>query len=201
LIHRDIKPANVMVCQRGGLYDVVKLLDFGLVKAVDAEREGGLTASNALTGTPLYLSPEAFVATESVDARSDLYSLGALAYYLLTGTTVFTGKNLIDICRQHVDAPPIPPSIRLGRSVDLDLESLILRCLAKQPADRPASAAEVADALTHCASAGTWTVADAREWWSTCVAGQVVLGTSMPPTHTGEFAATVLGATQPPLEH
>lgn len=197
LIHRDIKPANVMVCQRGGQCDVVKLLDFGLVKAIDAEREGGLTASNALTGTPLYLSPEAFVATDSVDARSDLYSLGALAYYLLTGTTVFTGRNLIEICRQHVDAPPIPPSTRLGRQIDPELESLILRCLAKQPADRPASAAELANALEHCSSAGTWTEADARAWWSKCTATAPLAATG-PATVSGQFAATVLGTTQAP---
>jgi len=172
LIHRDVKPANIMICQRGGLHDVVKLLDFGLVKAVDSQREAGLTAANALTGTPLYLAPEAVLRPDSVDALSDLYSLGAVGYFLLTGTTVFTGKNLMDICRQHVEAQPEPPSQRLKRRIDPDLEAVIMRCLSKSPADRPASAEELAEALWHCASAGTWTGKAAQSWWSNRVSNR-----------------------------
>lgn len=192
LIHRDVKPANMMVCQRGGMFDVVKLLDFGLVKAVDAHREAGLTAANALTGTPLYLSPEAFTNPETVDAQSDLYSLGAVGYFLLTGTPVFRGTSLMDLCRQHVDAEPDTPSRRLGRRIDPDLEAVILRCLAKRPADRPATAAELADALTACASAGTWTAAMARTWWMSRGAAQVA-DTASPATIVPGYDVTVIG--------
>jgi serine/threonine protein kinase len=167
LIHRDVKPANIMVCRLGGMFDVAKLLDFGLVKAVDAQREAGLTAANALMGTPLYMSPEAIVGkTESIDARSDLYSLGGVGYFLLTGTTVFSGMSLAELFGKHTSAEPEPPSQRLGRPVDPLLESLIIRCLAKSPDDRPRSAEELAEGLARCESAGGWTAAAARIWWT-----------------------------------
>ncbi|HEY3964404.1 MAG TPA: serine/threonine protein kinase [Planctomycetaceae bacterium] len=176
LIHRDIKPANIMVCQRGGMFDVVKLLDFGLVKAVDAEREAGLTAANALMGTPLYMSPEAVTNPDLVDARSDLYSLGAVAYFLLTGTAVFNGPTINEIFRRHVDARPQAPSERLGQAIDPLLEKTIVRCLEKSPAARPASALELADTLARCVAAGDWTGADAKAWWATRAPKETVDG-------------------------
>ena len=167
LIHRDIKPANIMVCRLGGMVDVAKLLDFGLVKAVDAQREAGLTAANAVMGTPLYMSPEAVAGNaELVEARSDLYSLGCVGYFLLTGKTVFTGASLAEIFSKHTSAEPQPPSRRLGRPVDPSLESLIMRCLAKSPDGRPGSADELAEGLARCESAGGWTTAAARTWWT-----------------------------------
>jgi len=162
LIHRDVKPGNIMLCQRGGMYDVVKLLDFGLVKAVDAKGDVGLTSASTITGTPLYLSPEAVTNAEAVDARSDLYSVGAVGYFLLTGTTVFTGSSVTEICRKHVDILPEPPSRRLGREIDADLEAIIMRCLAKNPCERPQTAEELGEALWQCLGAGTWTPAAAR---------------------------------------
>jgi serine/threonine protein kinase len=165
LIHRDVKPANTMICRRGGMYDVVKLLDFGLVKAVDPDREAGLTAAGAITGTPIFMAPEAIGEPESSDRRSDLYSLGAVGYFLLTATTPFSATSLLDLYRKHVDTAPEPPSERVGRKLDPDLESLILRCLAKRPADRFASAEEIAEALRRCVSADTWSRAAARNWW------------------------------------
>jgi tRNA A-37 threonylcarbamoyl transferase component Bud32 len=165
LIHRDVKPANTMICRRGGMYDVVKLLDFGLVKAVDPDREAGLTAAGAITGTPIFMAPEAIGEPESSDRRSDLYSLGAVGYFLLTATTPFSAMSLLDLYRKHVDTAPEPPSVRVGRKLDPDLESLILRCLAKRPADRFASAEEIAEALRRCVSADTWSRAAARNWW------------------------------------
>jgi hypothetical protein len=166
LIHRDVKPANIMVCRLGGMYDVVKLLDFGLVKAVDAQREAGLTAANALMGTPLYMSPEAVTNPDLVDARSDLYSLGGVGYFLLTGTTPFSGASLSELFGKHTSADPDSPSQRLGRTVDRQLESLILQCLAKSPAERPRTAEELGEALAHCAVAGGWTRSAARTWWT-----------------------------------
>ncbi|HSV05383.1 MAG TPA: serine/threonine-protein kinase, partial [Candidatus Binatus sp.] len=165
VIHRDIKPANLMLCERGGLLDFVKVLDFGLVRPVEQTEELALTNVKSLTGTPLYLSPDLIQAADSVDARSDVYQLGAVAYYLLTGTHVFRGVNIYEVCAQHLHTEPEPPAARLGRPVASDLAGVILRCLAKDGAQRPASAEALLAALAACADAGTWTQADARAWW------------------------------------
>lgn len=164
LIHRDIKPANIMLSMRGGVPDFVKVLDFGLVKALDGNREAGLTSTGSVTGTPLYLSPEAITAPERVNARSDLYAIGAVGYFLLTGQPVFDGPNILEIVRQHVESLPTPPSERLGRPVNPELEQLLLRCLAKRPEDRPQSAQELDEELQACC-AGLWVRADAVHWW------------------------------------
>jgi serine/threonine protein kinase len=165
LVHRDIKPANLVLTQRGGAYDFVKVLDFGLVKALDANQQASLTAAGSLTGTPLYLSPEAVQNPEQVDPRSDLYAVGAVGYYLLTATPVFDGASVVEICMKHVQATADPPSQRLGRRVSPDLEALILRCLSKRPEDRPQSAGELIDQLEGLAAARTWTRHDAGQWW------------------------------------
>ncbi len=114
LVHRDIKPANIFLTRRGGLCDFVKVLDFGLVKARDGVDQAGVTSPNALMGTPLYLSPEGVTAPDEVDARADVYAVGAVAYFLLTGTPVFDGATLMEICLKHTNEPPQPPSARLG---------------------------------------------------------------------------------------
>jgi serine/threonine protein kinase len=166
LIHRDIKPANIMLTQRGGMADFAKLLDFGIVKALETKRGAALTAADALTGTPMYASPEAIETPDQVGARSDLYSLGAVAYYLLTGQPVFEGANILEVCRRQVEAPPIAPSQRLGRPIAPDLEALVLACLAKRPDDRPASAKALAAGLAGCAPVTPWGAADAEDWWA-----------------------------------
>jgi hypothetical protein len=165
LVHRDVKPANVFLTNRGGLFDFVKVLDFGLVKAVDGGAEANLTSPNAVTGTPLYLSPEAVNAPDRVGAGSDVYAIGAVGYFLLTGGPVFTGSSVMEICMKHVQAAPEPPSARLGRAVSPDLEALLLRCLAKSPADRPADAAALLRELEGCAVEGRWTAEEAVVWW------------------------------------
>jgi CheY-like chemotaxis protein len=165
LIHRDVKPANIMLNHRGGLYDFVKLLDFGLVKAIDAANEPSLTAADVLTGTPQYISPEGVNTPNEIDARSDLYSLGAVAYFLLAGRPVFTGKSVIEFCMQHAQSDPTPPSEKRGEPVAEDLEQIILRCLAKSPDDRPQSARQLADELAACQNAGQWAEEAARAWW------------------------------------
>ncbi len=114
LIHRDIKPANIMVTQRGGIRDFAKLLDFGLVKAVDAHKQTMLTAADSITGTPLYMSPESIQDPDEADARSDLYSLGAVGYFLLTGVPVFSGVNVMEIIRHQLESQPVGPTKRLG---------------------------------------------------------------------------------------
>jgi eukaryotic-like serine/threonine-protein kinase len=167
LIHRDIKPANIMLTERGGLYDFVKLLDFGLVKAVDNERETKLTAAGAFTGTPLYLSPEAVRNPDDVDARSDLYAVGAVGYYLLTGSPVFEGTHVLEIVQKHALTMPVPPSQRSGQTVSAELEALLLMCLAKRQEDRPPSASVIAAALSAIHLANPWTNHDAEQWWLT----------------------------------
>ena len=172
LIHRDVKPANILVVDRGGISDLVKVVDFGLVKdvglaaAAEATFEPALTMANTIHGTPLYMAPEALTAPETVDARTDLYALGAVGYWLLTGTHVFSGKSILEVCTHHLHSAPDPPSTRLGESVTPDLEALLLACLAKRPEDRPASAHVLRERLHACVAAGRWTNARAAQWWA-----------------------------------
>ena len=166
LVHRDIKPANIFLTCRGGLHDFVKVLDFGLVKALDGQEGANVTNPNALMGTPLYLSPEAVDRPDEVDARSDVYAIGAVGYFLLTGTPVFTGANVMEICIKHSKAEPEPPSLRCGRAVSPALEKLLLRCLAKAPSDRPSNAAKLLLELEVCAVEGKWSATDATGWWA-----------------------------------
>jgi len=165
LIHRDIKPANIMLCRQGGVDDVPKVLDFGLVKDLDRGTDISLTQGNIIAGTPLYLSPEAITAPETMDGRSDLYSLGAVAYFALTGTHVFGGRTTVEVCASHIHATPELPSRRIGRRVPEDLEAVLIECLAKQPAKRPATAGELCRRLEACASFGHWTPEKASAWW------------------------------------
>ncbi len=166
LVHRDIKPANVFLTSRGGLHDFVKVLDFGLVKSLDDDEGVNLTNPQGVTGTPLYLSPEAVYHPDQIDVRTDVYAVGAVGYYLLTGSPVFTGASVVEICMQHVKATPEPPSQRLGRPISCDLENLLLGCLAKSPAERPADANELLRALDASVVEGSWTAADAADWWT-----------------------------------
>jgi eukaryotic-like serine/threonine-protein kinase len=147
LIHRDVKPANVFLTTRGGMKDFVKVLDFGLVKEVDT-KDPSLSSTDAIAGTPLYMAPESITDPAGIDARVDLYALGGVAYWLLTGTPPFEGTNLIEICSQHLHAPVEPPSKRLGRPIPEALEQIVLRCLAKSREDRPASAKALVELLS-----------------------------------------------------
>ncbi len=165
LIHRDIKPANIMLTRRGGACDFVKLLDFGLVKAVDSHKMRTLTAADAITGTPLYMAPETIQDAEGCDARGDLYALGAVGYYLLTGRPVFDTGGVLEIMRAHVETRPTAPSQVSAQPISRELEQLLLQCLEKSPADRPQSAAEMAQALAACVPEQPWTNADAERWW------------------------------------
>ena len=165
LVHRDIKPANIMLCERGNLRDVVKVLDFGLVKTVEHEEDVTLTQEGAITGTPLYLSPEAIMDAPNVDARSDLYSLGAVGYFLLTGKHVFEGTTVTQMLVAHVSAKPARPSERIDRRLPTDLEDVLLACLEKKRDDRPPTAAALATMLRACADAGKWGRAEAAQWW------------------------------------
>jgi serine/threonine-protein kinase len=165
LIHRDIKPANLMLTRRGNIPDFVKVLDFGLAKPVVATTGApDLSGARPVLGTPAYMSPEAIL-SESVDARSDLYALGAVAYYLTTGSVVFEGETIVVVCGQHLHSAVVPPSVRLDRPVPPAFERVILHCLEKKPVDRPASAAELRRELLAC-DVGRWDESDAERWWA-----------------------------------
>jgi eukaryotic-like serine/threonine-protein kinase len=164
LIHRDIKPGNVFAAQRGGLYDVVKLLDFGLVKPVGENPSARLSHEGGITGTPLFMSPEQARGLDDLDARSDIYSLGAVAYALLTGRPPFDGTNAMDVMIAHVRDEPVWPSQREA-DVPADLERVILRCLAKSAEDRFQDVDSLEQALAECAAADQWTQWHAAGWW------------------------------------
>jgi serine/threonine-protein kinase len=166
LIHRDIKPANIFLCEQGGEADVAKVLDFGLVKEVRGDGAVGLTQADTLTGTPLYMSPESIRSPESLDGRSDLYALGAVGYFLVTGRHVFDGRSLVEVGGHHLHTLPEAPSKRLGRPVPEDLEALLLACLEKDPTRRPATAGDLRGALRACQTFGGWDEEAARAWWS-----------------------------------
>lgn len=170
LVHRDIKPGNVMVHLShpyGGGEDFVKVLDFGLVKEVRGEGGVELSHEANLAGTPQYMAPESIISPAAVDGRADLYALGAVAYYLLTGTHVFEGESIVEVCGQHLHSAPEPLSSRLGKPVLPELEEIVLACLAKDPSERPETAFALEQLLVDCASVtGSWTSDDARLWWS-----------------------------------
>jgi serine/threonine-protein kinase len=164
LIHRDIKPGNIMLCERGGAPDVVKVVDFGLVKQLGGDAMATVTRANIVTGTPQYMAPEALIAPDDVDGRSDLYGLGAVGYFLVSGEQVFEGGTLVEVCSHHLHTAPTPPSARLGQEVPRDLERLILSCLAKDPADRPQTAQDLDTRLAAC-RVPVWDTEQAAAWW------------------------------------
>jgi tRNA A-37 threonylcarbamoyl transferase component Bud32 len=165
IIHRDIKPANIFAAQRGGFYDVAKLLDFGLAKPIETEnQDASLTQTGTVTGSPLFMSPEQATGDSEPDARSDIYSLGAVMYFLLTGKPPFEHEKPLKVLIAHATENPLPPR-ELKSAVPEDLEQVVLRCLAKQPDHRYQTAFELAAALAECESADRWTRDDATQWW------------------------------------
>jgi len=167
LIHRDIKPANIFACRLGLDFDFVKVLDFGLVKqAVSPDRTlvSAVTADGVAAGTPAYMAPEVAMGLPGVDGHADMYALGCVAYWMLTGQEVFAEPTPTATLLAHVDAKPVPPSRRTTVAIPAPLESAIMACLAKDPADRP-TAAELDHRLGACESCGSWTADSARLWW------------------------------------
>lgn len=166
LIHRDIKPANILLCRSGGETDVPKLVDFGLVKSVKKASPDSLkTEDDVMLGTPYYMSPEAIRTPALVDGRSDIYSLGAVAFYLATGTHLFTGDTSFEVCERHVHQAPDTVSGRLERPFPADFEKLIADTLEKNPLKRPQSAAILRARLRALSSFGTFDEDDAEDWW------------------------------------
>jgi serine/threonine-protein kinase len=161
-VHRDIKPANIILCERGGMPDVAKVVDFGLVKNFTADTG---SSAQVILGTPAYIAPEAVTDPSTIGPAADLYSLGAVGYFLLTGRRVFEGKTAVDVCIQHVTATPKRPSEVASIRIDAALEDVIMSCLAKAPGDRPPSATVLADRLRALPRGKDWDDAEARRWW------------------------------------
>ena len=164
LMHRDIKPANIFAAHRGGVYDVAKLLDFGLAKPLAEPQDTQLTLQGSITGSPLFMSPEQATNEDAIDGRSDIYSLGAVAYFLLTGKPPFEETNPLKVLIAHAHQDLVPPSQHRSDIPD-DLEQIVLRCMAKKPEDRFQTAAELAKAFDDCRDAGRWTRQQAAAWW------------------------------------
>ncbi len=194
LIHRDIKPANIIVSKRGGMADVAKVVDFGLVKSFEPTApaaEIDVTSAHVLVGTPLYMSPEAIGGDATLDGRSDLYALGAVGYFLLTGTPVFTAKSLVEVFAHHLHTPPDPPSVRAGDQFPEDVERLILRCLAKRPDERYDDARALQRALNTCAERLPWADDLALQWWATLKTGSRTTSSAPPGSGAGPQTITV----------
>jgi serine/threonine-protein kinase len=164
LVHRDLKPSNVMICKVGLQYDVVKVLDFGLAKSVAGGDLSRLTVEGVAAGTPGYIAPEVALGEDSVDHRADLYALGCVGYFLLTGTLVFPDPNPVSMALKHVQATPEPPSHRTELPIAIELERILMQCLEKTPAHRPASARDIEELLLSC-GVDEWTERHAEAWW------------------------------------
>ena len=175
LIHRDIKPSNLHVSRQGIRADYLKLLDFGLVKLQGglADRETTLTVEGTTTGTPAFMAPETALGKNQVDARSDIYSLGCVAYWLLTGHLVFEGETPLEMVVHHVKTPPLPPSKKTEIAIPKALERAVITCLSKNPDERPQSVEEFSEMLDRCGFETPWTQKQARAWWDTHLPRQV----------------------------
>lgn len=176
MVHRDIKPSNVMLTERGGLLDFVKVVDFGLVKPLGGSVEETLTRAESMTGTPLYMPPEMIRSADETGPRSDVYQIGAVAWFALAGRHVFEGARVIEVLDQHLNVPAGSPSAAAGAPIDPGLEALVLRCLAKAPADRPADAGELLAALELLELTDVWSQTDASAFWAEWADGAGVDG-------------------------
>ncbi len=172
LVHRDVKPTNLFICRLGLNVDFVKVLDFGLVKSMLQNGETRMTLEGMTTGTPAYMAPEVAMGTEEVDGRADIYGLGCVAYWLLTGQLVFEESTPVAMAIAHVQRPLIPPSQRTEVHVPTCLERVVMACLEKRPEDRPQTAIELAALLEQCIpEVGRWTRDDAQRWWQVNLPG------------------------------
>jgi serine/threonine-protein kinase len=165
LLHRDLKPSNIIACERGGVFDVAKLLDFGLVHTTGTQKnDGRLTHHGTIIGSPPYMSPEQAAGKTELDPRSDIYSLGAVAYFLLTGQPPFVRETAMMMLMAHAYEPVVPLT-DVRPEVPADLQAVVLRCLEKDPADRYADARSLEQALADCEAADQWTEEQAAAWW------------------------------------
>ena len=164
LVHRDIKPANILLSELGGVADFAKVVDFGLVRDVNESDAARLTRDDVFAGTLHYMAPETIRDGRASDPRTDLYALGAVAYFLLTGGPVFDGRP-IEVIQHHLQTAPEPPSARLGRALPRKLERVVLDCLEKDASGRPESAEDLSRRLAACDDVAPWDAEEARRWW------------------------------------
>lgn len=167
LIHRDIKPGNVLLCAQSNSHDLIKVLDFGLVKDINASDTMAMTMtrSDSMTGTPLYMAPETIRDAKLASTSGDLYSIGAVGYALLTGKPTYEGDSAIDLCLKQLEKPPVDPDVRLGRPLPRSLQNCLMSCLSLDSNDRPASVAELTKRLTSISLSTQWRQEDAALWW------------------------------------
>jgi len=165
IVHRDIKPSNIFLTCRGGLYDFAKVLDFGLAKQIVAEGDRRITGTGIVMGTPQFIAPESVAGLEVIDGRADLYSLGAVAFWMLTGVPLFEAATPVELMVQHVTATPARVSEVSEFTIPAALDDIVKKCLEKDPADRFQSATELGNALKDIEFAEQWTIDKAREWW------------------------------------
>jgi serine/threonine-protein kinase len=168
MVHRDIKPANIYVCRMGLDYDFAKVLDFGLVKFKKTRARGAdtlTTIDHTTTGTPAYMAPETILGDTDVDRRADVYALGCVAYYLLTGQLVFDADTSMKMLMHHVNTPPVPPSQRTELPIPRELDDLVLACLQKDPNLRPQNAGELFQMASNCRACEGWSREHAHHWW------------------------------------
>jgi serine/threonine-protein kinase len=189
IIHRDIKPSNVIACERGGIPDVAKLLDFGLAQCMGvAKVDSKLTVQGTILGSPPFMSPEQAQGKDRLDARTDIYSLGAVAYFLVTGQAPFVRETAMQMLMAHV-YEKLPPPSSIRPEVPSDVEAVLLRCLEKDPAKRFQSAEELDEALAACGCSGQWVRVEAATWWRTIPAR----AEAAPPTGNGQAQSTPPG--------
>lgn len=194
LVHRDVKPANVMVCHRDGFPDCVKVLDFGLAKEIVPRRRARLSAPHVRIGTPAFMAPEASWEPARVGPSTDVYAAGSLAYFLLTGGPPFDAAGTDELALAHRAEPPLPPSLRMQGDLPADLERVVMRCLAKQPARRFRDGAALLAALDRCDGARGWAPQRAEQWWVAHPMGASTAG-GVPPASPTLAAGT--SATHP----
>jgi serine/threonine-protein kinase len=166
LVHRDVKPENIMVCRRGGEYDFVKILDFGLVKSVATPHSRDLTRSLRILGTPQYMAPERLRNPADVDARADIYAVGAVAFLLLTGRKLFEAADDLALTTQILNEEPPRASQVARQPIPAELDILVAACLEKKREDRPQRAADLVETFEALAAEIPWTQREAAEWWA-----------------------------------
>lgn len=197
IIHRDIKPSNIFLTHRGGLHDFVKVLDFGIAKQIDLDQAAGLTATGMVVGSPRYIAPEAVYGAEKIDGRADIYSLGAVAYWILTGKPPFTSASSIELIVEHVKTIPQRPSEVSENPIPPELDEIVMKCLEKKPEDRFQTAAEMDEALRAIDFDDAWTEGKAREWWE--LHGIVGHDLAEPAVTDEELVVESVGARRPLL--
>jgi eukaryotic-like serine/threonine-protein kinase len=165
LVHRDLKPANIFIAHRGGETDIAKVLDFGLVKPTKDPDAAALTADLTVSGTPSYMAPEQATGRRDLDVRADVYAMGAVAYFALTGQPPFSGESAFAVMMAHARDQVIPPS-EIQPGIPADLEAVVLKALEKKPDDRYPDARAMGRALAACEAASTWDADHADRWWA-----------------------------------